>query len=251
MTTPIPPSGPTNSGKPTVGFLSANNRWGTHYDHFMAIVPDGVEVQIQGLGLYTKEITELAGKAEIQLAKTLEFVAANNWVGITLMGAPMEVQNPGLAKRMRESVPVPVTTALEAGAAALRSLGTRKALLLCPFDSPMKAKLQAHLKGEGIDARVPEESFATIYDGAAQTSDQLYALAKAELAKAPGAEAIYFQGAPMDPLAIVDQLEADLGVPVICSNPTMLWHICTKAGLKFDIPAKGRLLAEWPDAVGV
>jgi hypothetical protein len=231
MTTPIPPSGPTNSGKPTVGFLSANNRWGTHYDHFMAIVPDGIEVQIQGLGLYTKEITELEGKAGIQVAKAQEFVAANDWVGITLMGAPM--------------------TALEAGAAALRSLGTRKALLLCPFDAPMKAKLQAHLKGEGIDAMVPEDSFATIYDGAAQTSDQLYALAKAELAKAPGAQAIYFQGAPMDPLAIVDQLEADLGVPVICSNPTMLWHICTKVGLKFSIPAKGRLLAEWPDAVGV
>lgn len=251
MTTPILETGRSTAGKPTVGFLSANNRWGTHYDHFMAIVPDGIEVQIKGLGLYTKEITELAGKSDIQVAKTQELVAENDWVGITLMGAPMEVQNPGLAKRMRGSVPVPVTTALEAGAAALRSLGTRNALLLCPFDAPMKAKLKAHLKGEGVDVTLPEESFAAITDGAAQTPDQLYTLAKAELAKAPGVQAIYFQGAPMDPLAIVDRLEADLGVPVICSNPTMLWHITTKVALKFSIPDKGRLLAEWPDAVPV
>jgi len=237
--------------KARIGFISANNRWGSHYDEFLKLVPAGVEVQIEGLGLYTAQITELEGKAEVHARKTAELAAANDWKGIAVMGAPMEVQNPGLPRRIREMVSVPVTTAMEAGAAALRALGTRRALLLTPFDNAMKARLQAHLKTEGIDALLPADAFSAIDRAAEQTPEQVYALAKNALAKAPNAQAIYFQGAPLDPLQVVERIESDLGVPVVASNPTMLWYICTKVGLKFSVRGGGRMLREWPAPVPV
>lgn len=234
-----------------LGFVSANNRWGRHYDHFLKLVPDGVDVQIEGLGLYTAQITELEGKAEVHARKTAELTEANGWAGIAIMGAPMQAQNPALPKRVRELVSVPVTTAMESGAAALRALGTRRALLLTPFSNEMKAKLQAHLKTEGIEAILPADAFSEIERAAAQTPEQVYALAKEKLAEAPGAQSIYFQGAPLDPIEVLQRIEDDLGVPVVASNPTMLWHICTKLGLRFSVPNAGRLLREWPDAVDV
>lgn len=234
-----------------LGFVAAPNRWAPHYDHFLELIPKDVDVQIKGLGLYTAQITELEGKSEVHAQKTAELAAANDWAGIAVMGAPMEVQNPGLPRRIRELVSIPITTAMEAGAAALRSLGTPHALLLTPFDNAMKARLQAHLKTQGVDAILPADAFSEIDRAAGQTSEQVYDLAKAELAKAPDAEAIYFQGGPLDPIEILQRLEDDLGVPVVASNPTMLWHICTKVGLRFSVPNAGRLLREWPDAVPV
>ncbi|MDA0798316.1 MAG: aspartate/glutamate racemase family protein [Chloroflexi bacterium] len=241
----------TTPATPTIGYISANNRWGKHYDEFMKLVPDGVKVQIEGLGLYTTHLTELAGKTDVHVAKTTELAAANDWAGIAVMGAPVEVQNPDLPRKIREAVSIPVSTALDSGAAALRALGTRKALLLCPFDARLKGMLKENLAGKGVEAMLPAESFENIGEGAAQTPEQLYEMAKSELAKAPGAQAIYFQGGPMDPLSILQELEDDLGVPVIASNPTMLWRVSTQVGLKFSIPGKGALLREWPGDVAI
>lgn len=234
-----------------IGFVSANNRWGSHYDDFMELVPAGVEVNIKPLGLYTAELTELAGKRAVHVQKTSEFADEEGWEGVAIMGAPMEVQNPGLAADVRAAVSIPVTTALESGAAALRALGTRKALLLCPFDERLKGMLKEHLAGEGIDILLPSDAFETISNAAEQTPDQVYELAKDRLSKAPGAQAIYFQGAPLNPVPVIERLETDLGVPVIGSNPTMLWHILSKLGLKFTVEGRGRLLREWPALVAV
>ena len=234
-----------------IGFVSASNRWGPHYDDFMELVPPSVDVHIKSLGLYTAELTELAGKRAMHVQKTSEFAEEEGWEGVAIMGAPMEVQNPGLAVDIRAAVSIPVTTALESGAAALRALGTRKALLLCPFDERLKGMLRDHLAGEGVEALLPADAFETITSAAEQTPEQVYELAKDRLSKAPGAQAIYFQGAPMNPVPVIERLETDLGVPVIGSNPTMLWHILSKLGLKFSVEGKGRLLREWPDLVAI
>ena len=55
-------------------------------------------------------------------------------------------------------------------------------------------------------------------------------------------------GAVLDPLAIIGDMERELGVPVIASNPAMLWSILSKLGRSYRIEGSGRLLAEWPAA---
>ena len=237
--------------KHRIGFVSPSNRWGKHYDELLSFVPDALDVQIESLYLYTAQLTELAGKTEIHASKTKELADERGWEGIALMGAPMEVQNPELPRRVRELVTIPVTTAMAAGAAALRAFGTRKALLLTPFDNGLKGKIRAHLASEGIDAILPADAFPEVARAAEQTPEQVYDLAKNELAKAPGAQAVYFQGAPLDPLKVIERIEADFGVPVVASNPTMLWSICAKLGLKFSVEGRGRLMREWPDPVPV
>ena len=59
----------------------------------------------------------------------------------------------------------------------------------------------------------------------------------------PGGDAIYFQGALLDPIKVLDKMEADLNVPIVASNPAMLWFILSKLGLSYRIAGYGKLLS--------
>ena len=52
----------------------------------------------------------------------------------------------------------------------------------------------------------------------------------------PRADAVYFQGATMDPLPIIQRLENALAVPVITSNSAMIWNLLSKLGLQVFRP---------------
>ena len=41
-------------------------------------------------------------------------------------------------------------------------------------------------------------------------------------------------------------MEADLNVPIVASNPAMLWFILSKLGLSYRIAGYGKLLSSWP-----
>ena len=66
------------------------------------------------------------------------------------------------------------------------------------------------------------------------------------MAAAGDVEALYFQGAVLNPLDVIDEMESEFGVPVVASNPAMLWSIASKLGRSFSIQGKGRLVREWP-----
>ena len=59
-------------------------------------------------------------------------------------------------------------------------------------------------------------------------------------------DAIYFQGAVLDPLRVLDKIESDLKTTAIASNPAMLWNILSQLDRRAAISGYGRLLAEWP-----
>jgi maleate isomerase len=75
--------------------------------------------------------------------------------------------------------------------------------------------------------------------------DQLFNLVEEMFRKTP-TQAIYFQGATMDPLPIIQRIEDRLHVPVVTSNTSMIWNLLSKLGLTYSVKNYGRLLAEWP-----
>jgi maleate cis-trans isomerase len=77
--------------------------------------------------------------------------------------------------------------------------------------------------------------------------DELFRRVEESFRQNPTAQAIYFQGATLDPLPIIQRLEDNLGIPVISSNTAMLWNILSKLGAKFSINGYGKLLLSWPD----
>ncbi len=231
--------------KVKIGFVSGGSSSMPHYNSFLPMVPKEVEIDFQGLALYGKSLYEIADKKEIILRRVKEFIAERKWNGLILTAAPTEVLNPGLFDDLKAAVSIPFTTALNACVAALRTYSAPKVLLLTPFDARLNGLIVAHLAKAGVTAISPN-SFDELAVPKRMTPDEVFDLTKKNLAAVGKVDAIYFQGAVLDPIKCLERIESELNATVIASNPAMLWYVLSKLGLKYPMGGYGRLLREWP-----
>ena len=144
-------------------------------------------------------------------------------------------------ERVRKAWPgIPVTNPLRATAAALRSMGLRRLSVLTPYSEEVSDKLadefsrrQLSLTGlfgldmlDDIDiAMVP---FDVIREAARQsiTGDE---------------EALFISCTAMRAARIAEELEQELGLPVLTSNQVMTWHALRLIGVEDEIAGFGRI----------
>lgn len=231
--------------KARVGFVSGGSSSMPHYNSFLPIVPKEIEIDFQGLELYGKSLYEIADKKDFIVGRVKEFVAQRGWDGVILTAAPTEVLNPGLYDALKAVLSVPFTTALNACVAALRAYSAPRVLLLTPFDARLNELIVDHLKKADVTALAPQ-SFQELAVPKRMTPDEVFDLTKKNLAAVGKIDAIYFQGAVLDPIKCLERIEFELQKPVIASNPAMLWYVLSKLGMKYPIAGYGRLLREWP-----
>ena len=231
--------------KARIGFVSGGAGSMPHYNSFLPIVPKEIEIDFQGLELYGKSLYEIADKKEIIVRRVSEFVANRGWNGVIVTAAPTEVLNPGLFDSLKAALSVPSTTALHACVAALRVYSAPRVLLLTPFDARLNELIVQHLQKVGVTAIAPH-SFEELAVPKRMTPDEVFELTKKNLAAVGKVDAIYFQGAVLDPIKCLDRIESELTATVIASNPAMFWYVLSKVGLKYPMSGYGRLLREWP-----
>ena len=231
--------------KARIGFVSGGAGSMPHYNSFLPIVPKDIEMDFQGLELYGKSLYEIADKKDVILRRVKEFIAERRWDGLILTAAPTEVLNPGLYNDLKAAVSVPFTTALNACVAALRVYAAPKVLLLTPFDKRLNDMIVAHLAKAGVSAFSPN-SFDDLAVPKRMTPEEVFELTKKNLATVDRVDAIYFQGAVLDPVKCLERIESELKTTVIASNPAMFWYVLSKLGRKYPMMGYGRLLREWP-----
>ena len=231
--------------KARIGFVSGGSGSMPHYNSFLPIVPKEIAIDFQGLELYGRSLYEIADKKEIILGRVKEFIAERKWDGLILTAAPTEVLNPGLFDDLKAAVSIPFTTALNACVAALRVYAAPRVLLLTPFDGRMNDLIIAHLAKAGVAAISPN-SFAELAVPKRMTPDEVFELTKKNLAAVGKVDAIYFQGAVLDPIRCLERIESELKATVIASNPAMFWYVLSKLGMEYPMSGYGRLLREWP-----
>jgi maleate cis-trans isomerase len=161
----------------------------------------------------------------------------------TAGGALTEVMNPGLFNDLQSALKIPVTTALSASVAALRKYSAQRVLLLTPFESQLNRMIEAYLADAGFSAVAPR-AFGNIGEADRLDPDEVFDLTKEALTETGRVDAIYFQGAVLDPLKVLDKIEKDLETIGIASNPAMLSHILSQLGCKAVIPGHGKLPAQ-------
>ena len=211
----------------------------------MKLVPDFVQFDFQGLGLFGQSLYEIIGKKQEVVRRVSELAAAMKWHAVILIGAPTEVMNPGLFAELKAALPIPVTTALTASVHALQQYDARRLLLLTPFETRLNGMIEEYLTDAGFSVRAPK-SFANIGEAGRLAPEAVYDLTKQALAEVGSVDAIYFQGAVLDPLPVLQQIENDLKITAIASNPAMLWEILSQLGCRASLQGYGKLLAEWP-----
>jgi hypothetical protein len=235
----------TESIKARIGFVSGGKSSMPHYNSFLPIVPKEVAIDFQGMELYGGSLYEIADKKDFIVGRVKELVAARGWNGVIVTAAPTEVLNPGLYDALQAGLKIPFTTALNACVAALRAYSSKKVLLLTPFDARLNELIVEHLAKLHVTAIAPH-SFNELAVPKRMTPEEVFDLTKENLAAAGKVDAIYFQGAVLDPIKCLERVENELKATVIASNPAMFWYVLSKLAMKYPMNGYGRLLREWP-----
>ena len=231
-----------------LGFISPRGASSPHYDVFRALFPAGVEMDFVGMELAQGSLYELEGTMDMVVRRATELVAERGWEGVIASGAPLEVLNPDLPARLDAALEVPAVTAMSACVSALKAFDARRVLLMAPFDEPLLKGIREHLATVGIQAVSPAQLFDDYTGAFGIGPDQVFELAKKALEEAGSVDAIYFQGAPFNPIQVIQRLESELHTTVVASNPAMLWAVLSKLGLSYHIHGTGKLLDQWPKA---
>jgi len=228
-----------------IGLLTSRNADRPHFDGLRGLVPAEVGLTIESVGVGPEAAVD--DRTEAVVRRATEIVRDQPIEGLIITGAPLTVLNPDIEKKLAEAITIPVTTPLRAAIAALHAMNSKKLILMTPFDDDINSRLQDRLKQSGFTVlSCPSLEYLGARTGAHVAADKIFGIMEKIVHETPGADAIYFQGAPFNPLPIIHRIESELKLPVIASNPAMLWHILSRLGHKFSIQGYGRLLASWP-----
>jgi maleate isomerase len=228
-----------------IGLLTSSSADRPHFDGFRGLVPGEVGITIESVGVGSSAAVDV--RTEAVLRRAAEVVRDHPIEGLIITGAPLTVLNPNIEKTLAGTITIPVTTPIPAATAALHTMNAKRLILMTPFDDEINSRIQDRLKQSGLTVlSCPSLEYLGARTGAQVAAETIFGIMEKIVHDTPGADAIYFQGAPFNPLPIISRIESELKLPVVASNPAMLWHILSTLGHKFSIRGYGRLLASWP-----
>jgi maleate isomerase len=148
-----------------------------------------------------------------------------------------------LARALHARTGVPTTTASLATVDAVHTLGLERVALLFPGPLELARGIAAEYEREGIcvqhcavpDVPMTNEAISAL------TYDEISALVRG--AWDGSAEAVVCVGTNLRAGYLLDEIEADLGVPVVDSAVATVWALLTAAGADRRLTGWGRLLA--------
>jgi len=229
-----------------IGFIGSSAPSSPHHETFKAFIPKDIDFTfVQEVGAGTS-LYQARGKLDELVRQTVEMTERLGWDGVIVSGAPKEVLNPGMWDRLSAAVRIPVATALRSSVAALKVFSAKRILLMTPVDDELKKMYRDFLAGLGIEAVYPPQTLRAHTEAQKLTPGEVESMTRKAFAEQSSVDAIYFQGALLDPLKVLEKIEIELKVPVVASNPAMLWFVLSKLGLDYKIAGYGRLLGSWP-----
>ena len=231
-----------------IGILSPATAARPHFKSLERMLPPEDTVANEGLGLLQDSYHDLEGKTDEIAARAADFVRRNKVQALIVTGGFVTLFNPGLEAKVAEAVQIPVTSAVPSVTAALHALWVTKIMLVTPFTADMNAHIEKHLTHLGFTVfpGPPYDKARKPGAGVEISPNDLFHRVEASFRQNPTTRAIYFQGATLDPLPIIQRLEDKLNVPVVSSNTAMFWNILSKLGSRFSIKGYGKLLSSWP-----
>lgn len=238
----MPPGGNTK-----IGFIGSSSPSSPHHKSFKALIPNEIEFTFVQEAGEKSSLYDARGKVDALMGQVCELIDTRGWDGVIISGAPKEALNPGMWERVSSELKIPISLALRSSVAALTAFSARRILLMTPVDDNLKNLYREYITGFGIESFYPPQTLRAHTDAQILTSTDVESMTRSALVQYPDVDAIYFQGALLDPLPILDKLESDLEIPIIASNPAMLWLILSKLGRKYRIAGYGKLLSLWPN----
>jgi maleate isomerase len=214
---------------------------------FSAVLPECVSLHTARIRFKNIDVESLVSCVDQLEAESCKLADADVGVIVFAAMAPSMVKGKGydrdLIRRMEAASGKPATTAATAFVDALKHLGKRRIAIAAPWSAAINDLMIAFM--EAHDLQVVASEFAGFSHGSDLVrggSQKAYELGRQ--ADRQEAEAIIMPGGNWPAMDIIEQLEAELGKPVLTNNATSLWAGLRLLGIRDGLHGCGRLLRD-------
>jgi maleate isomerase len=168
----------------------------------------------------------------------VDVIAFNCTIGSLIRGKGYDQS---IIKRIRHATGLPATTTTTAVVAGLKALDIKRLILVSPYAELLHQKEKAFLEGQGF--QVLNDRWVGLSDCFQQyETDPLRWCEMVIAMQKPQCEGYFISCGGIRVVEIIQELESELGKPVITSNQALIWHCLRIIGLEEPIQGFGRLL---------
>ena len=162
-------------------------------------------------------------------------------------GAPLVLsQGKGFETRLIEKLQtitsVPCTTSIVAAMDALRDLSATRLAVVNPYPPELNEKMVEYLGGWGFEVRSLVSLGTSFTESSVASVADIYRAAKRAVREAGNATGIFIPCANFPVVDVIEDIETDLGLPVISNITSQLYVAFKTIGMREKINGYGKLL---------
>src|SRR5262249_4318981 len=136
-----------------------------------------------------------------------------------------------IVKAWEDKYGIPVFTSGMNQIRAMKALGARR-IVGAGYDSITGPIVEDYFRDAGFDVVAIEKVKATWEEVGLLTNDQMVDMMIDVFRRNPGGQVMYLQGSKWPSLDVVDQLEQEIGIPVVQAVAARAWEIQLRFGMK-------------------
>ncbi|MEM6620842.1 MAG: hypothetical protein AAF674_01340 [Pseudomonadota bacterium] len=205
------------------------------------LCPGGVTNQMQRFRLGGDAVSDDLPE---EAAKLMDCGPAAIAIGLTTdagPGGPAKLA--ARCEAVAAQVGVPVLNASSADYAALQALGARRIAVVTPFNAEVDQVVKANTEAAGFEVVAIKGTEAPSLPAICETPLDDIRRVFRHVAQAQ-CDAILQVGTALPVVALIAELEAELGKPIVACNAAVYWQTLRAIGITDPITGYGRLLAE-------
>lgn len=165
-------------------------------------------------------------------------------VGLTTDAGPGGVAKlKARCAELADAVGVPVCNASEADHAALRVFGASRVAVVTPFNAEVDRNVQGNVEEAGFDVVRIKGTEAPSLPAICETPLEDIRNVFRHVAEAD-CDAILQVGTALPVVAMIDELETELGKPIVACNAAVYWQTLRAAGINDSVEGYGQLMRD-------
>lgn len=212
------------------------------------LMPDAVEYLVTRVASDVSVTRETLRAMESRLtdaARLFPLGAKLAAVGYGCTSASAEIGADRVAEMIQAGVPTPaVTQPLSSLVAACKHLGVRRIGLVSPYVEAVSGTLRKAMTRAGLEVVAFGSFDEGEEDRVVRIAPESIRDAARHVAGQATCDAVFLSCTNLRTLSVIEQIEAELDIPVLSSNQVLAWHLLQLAGCPSDARGVGRLFRQ-------
>jgi len=188
---------------------------------------------------YKEALSQLDACARELARRFCDFIIHGGAPLVMSQGKGFETQ---LIDRLREITGAPCTTSIVAAMDAFRALDATRLAVVDPYPPELNEKMVGYLTDWGFDVASVVSLGTTFTESSVASIGDIYRAAKRAVKEAGNATGIFIPCANFPVVDVIEDIETDLGLPVISNITSQLYVAFKSIGMREKIDGYGKLL---------